>query len=77
MEASHLESTHNLNRFLIIILYSKKSPAAEGGRGLVWCRVYTQDGKMVMCVAQEGIIRAEFKDVQERSGVNYEAVNTT
>ena len=38
-------------------LYDQESPAAAGGRGLSFGRVFTQDGVLVATVAQEGIIR--------------------
>jgi acyl-CoA thioesterase-2 len=39
------------------LLYVMESPAAQGGRGLVRGRVFTQDGRLVASVAQEGLIR--------------------
>jgi acyl-CoA thioesterase-2 len=38
-------------------LYDQHSPAASGGRGLIFARVFTQDGRLVASVAQEGLIR--------------------
>lgn len=38
-------------------LYDQESPSAQGGRGLSIGRVFTQDGRLVATVAQEGIIR--------------------
>jgi len=38
-------------------LYDQVSPSAQGGRGLVIGRVFTQDGRLVATTAQEGIIR--------------------
>jgi acyl-CoA thioesterase-2 len=38
-------------------LYDQASPAAAGGRGLAFARVFTQDGLLVASVAQEGLIR--------------------
>ncbi|GAB3860311.1 acyl-CoA thioesterase II [Nocardioides maradonensis] len=38
-------------------LYDQWSPSASGGRGLAIGRVFTQDGKLVATVAQEGLIR--------------------
>jgi acyl-CoA thioesterase-2 len=38
-------------------LYDQHSPAAQGGRGLAFAEVYTQDGRLVASVAQEGLIR--------------------
>lgn len=38
-------------------LYDQWSPAAHGGRGLAWARVFTQDGTLVANTAQEGLIR--------------------
>jgi acyl-CoA thioesterase-2 len=39
------------------LLYSTKSPVASGGRGLATGRFYTRDGRQVVSVAQEGMIR--------------------
>jgi acyl-CoA thioesterase-2 len=38
-------------------LYDQHSPSASGGRGLIFASVYTQDGRLVASVAQEGLIR--------------------
>lgn len=39
------------------LLYTMDSPAAAGARGFVRGQVFTQDGKLVASVAQEGLIR--------------------
>jgi acyl-CoA thioesterase-2 len=39
------------------LLYSTHSPSASGGRGLATGRFYTQDGRQVCSVVQEGMIR--------------------
>ncbi len=38
-------------------LYSSESPSASGGRGLATGRFFTRDGRHVVSVAQEGMIR--------------------
>ncbi|MGD9958944.1 acyl-CoA thioesterase [Nocardioides sp.] len=38
-------------------LYDQYSPSASGGRGLALASVFTQDGRLVASVAQEGLIR--------------------
>lgn len=38
-------------------LYDQWSPSASGARGLSLARVFTQDGRLVATVAQEGLIR--------------------
>jgi acyl-CoA thioesterase-2 len=38
-------------------LYDQTSPVARGGRGLATARVFTQDGRLVATVAQEGLVR--------------------
>jgi len=38
-------------------LYDQLSPSASGGRGLAFGRVFTQDGRLVATVAQEGLVR--------------------
>jgi acyl-CoA thioesterase-2 len=39
------------------LLYSTRSPSASGGRGLATGRFYTEDGRQVASVVQEGMIR--------------------
>jgi acyl-CoA thioesterase-2 len=39
------------------LLYDQVSPSASGARGLALGRVFTQDGRLVASVAQEGLIR--------------------
>jgi len=38
-------------------LYDQVTPSASGGRGLAIARVFSQDGRLVASVAQEGLIR--------------------
>jgi acyl-CoA thioesterase-2 len=38
-------------------LYDQHTPSASGGRGLIFASVFTQDGRLVASVAQEGLIR--------------------
>ncbi len=39
------------------LLYSQDSPSAAGGRGLARGSIFTEDGRLVASVAQEGLIR--------------------
>jgi acyl-CoA thioesterase-2 len=39
------------------LLYDQVSPSASGARGLAIGRVFTQDGRLVASVAQEGLLR--------------------
>ena len=39
------------------LLYDQVSPSATGARGLAIGRLFTQDGRLVVSVAQEGLIR--------------------
>lgn len=39
------------------VLYATKSPSASGGRGLATGRFFTADGRQVVSVVQEGMIR--------------------
>jgi acyl-CoA thioesterase II len=39
------------------LLYDQMSPSAAGGRGLALGRLFSQDGRLVASVAQEGLIR--------------------
>jgi acyl-CoA thioesterase-2 len=44
----------NVNNWL---LYVQHSPAAQSGRGLALGSIFTQDGKLLATIAQEGMIR--------------------
>ena len=46
------------------LLYAQESPAAHGARGFTMGHLFTRDGRLVVSVAQEGLIRP----VRERSG---------
>jgi acyl-CoA thioesterase-2 len=39
------------------LLYAQESPAAHGARGFVTGHLFTREGKLVVSVAQEGLIR--------------------
>jgi acyl-CoA thioesterase-2 len=39
------------------LLYDQVSPSASGGRGLALGRLFSEDGRLVATVAQEGLIR--------------------
>ena len=39
------------------MLYAEDSPAAAGGRGFATGRLFTRDGKLVVSVVQEGLMR--------------------
>lgn len=39
------------------LLYTRQSPVAHGARGLAFGQVHTGDGRLVVSVAQEGLIR--------------------
>jgi acyl-CoA thioesterase II len=39
------------------LLYDQVSPSASDARGLAFGRVFSQDGRLVASVAQEGLIR--------------------
>lgn len=41
------------------MLYDQTSPSAQGGRGLGTGRFFTQDGRLVASVAQEGMMRVK------------------
>jgi acyl-CoA thioesterase-2 len=40
------------------LLYVQESPSAQGSRGLGTARVYSQDGRLVASIAQEGMVRS-------------------
>jgi acyl-CoA thioesterase-2 len=44
------------------LLYSMKSPNAEGGRGFNTGRMYAADGTLVASVAQESLMRVRRSD---------------
>jgi acyl-CoA thioesterase II len=39
------------------LLYAQESPSAHGARGFTLGRLFTRDGRLVVSVAQEGLIR--------------------
>ncbi|MCF6523720.1 acyl-CoA thioesterase II [Streptomyces sp. JJ36] len=39
------------------LLYDQESPTAQGGRGLGKGRIFTRDGRLVVSVIQEGVVR--------------------
>jgi acyl-CoA thioesterase II len=41
------------------LLYASESPSASGSRGLATGRFFTQDGRHVASVVQEGMIRVD------------------
>ncbi|KAI9092823.1 HotDog domain-containing protein [Phlyctochytrium arcticum] len=43
------------------LLYEMESTRTVAGRGLNFGRIYTQDGRLVVSVAQEGVVRAEYR----------------
>jgi len=44
------------------VLYTMSSPSAQGGRGLGVGRMFTQDGDLVVTLAQEGMLRLKDPD---------------
>jgi len=60
VQAASLDHTvwfHKPHRADEWLLYDQTSPVAAGGRGLALGRLFTQDGRLVASVAQEGLIR--------------------
>jgi hypothetical protein len=47
------------------LLYDVESPRTNSGRGLVYGKVYTRDGKLAVSATQEGVVRLT-KGEQER-----------
>ncbi|WP_430384963.1 acyl-CoA thioesterase, partial [Bifidobacterium dentium] len=45
-------------------LYVQDTPTAAHGRGLGQAKVYTQDGTLVACMAQEAMIRVPQEDLR-------------
>jgi acyl-CoA thioesterase-2 len=51
------------------LLYSQESPVASGARGLARGQVFTRDGRLVVSVVQEGLIRSrEARPEREQPG---------
>jgi acyl-CoA thioesterase-2 len=48
------------------LLYATDSPAAKGARGFCRGSIYTQDGRLVASVAQEGLMRPQPSAPQQR-----------
>jgi acyl-CoA thioesterase-2 len=60
MQAASLDHTvwfHRPHRADEWLLYDQTSPSASGARGLAFGKLFTQDGRLVASVAQEGLIR--------------------
>ena len=60
MQAASLDHTvwfHRPHRADEWLLYDQASPSAAGARGLAFGKLFTQDGRLVASVAQEGLIR--------------------
>ena len=60
MQAASLDHTvwfHRPFRADEWLLYDQASPSPRGARGLAFGRLFTQDGRLVASVAQEGLIR--------------------
>ena len=60
MQAASLDHTvwfHRPHRADEWLLYDQTSPSAIGARGLAFGKLFTQDGRLVASVAQEGLIR--------------------
>ena len=60
MQAASLDHTvwfHRPHRADEWLLYDQTSPSAVGARGLAFGKLFTQDGRLVASVAQEGLIR--------------------
>jgi acyl-CoA thioesterase-2 len=49
------------------LLYDQASPSASGARGFATGRLFSQDGRLVASVAQEGLIRPVGLDLDEQS----------
>jgi acyl-CoA thioesterase-2 len=50
------------------LLYDQVSPAASGGRGFALGRIFTQDGRLVASVAQEGMMRPNTRGTGVQTG---------
>ncbi|MBO8201072.1 acyl-CoA thioesterase II [Streptomyces smyrnaeus] len=47
------------------LLYDQESPTAQGGRGLAKGRIFTRDGRLVVSVIQEGVVRVPRGEVDQ------------
>lgn len=52
---------------VIRLLYDMHSPRTNGGRGVVFGRIYSRDGVLVATTAQEGILRLSKREQDKRS----------
>ncbi|MGY1435884.1 acyl-CoA thioesterase II [Streptomyces reniochalinae] len=50
------------------LLYDQESPTAQGGRGLAKGRIFTRDGRLVVSVIQEGVVRVPRSEGGNGSG---------
>ena len=50
------------------LLYDQASPSASGARGFATGRLFSQDGRLVASVAQEGLIRPVGLDLEDQEG---------
>lgn len=48
------------------LLYDVHSPRTNSGRGMVFGKIYSQDGTLVATTAQEGIIRLSEREQEKR-----------
>jgi acyl-CoA thioesterase len=46
-----------------------QSPRTSSGRGVVFGRVYSKDGKLIATTAQEGIVRLSKREQEKRSNL--------
>jgi acyl-CoA thioesterase-2 len=49
---------HRAPRFDDWLLYTMRSPAAAGGRGLAIGAIYDRQGRRIVTTAQEGVLRS-------------------
>lgn len=55
-----------INILLDRLLYEMHSPRTSDGRGVVFGRLFRQDGTLVATTAQEGIVRLSEREQQRR-----------
>ncbi|KAG1460114.1 hypothetical protein G6F56_006021 [Rhizopus delemar] len=48
------------------LLYEMQSPRTNDGRGVVFGRIFTKDGKLAVTTAQEGVVRLTKKEQEKR-----------
>ena len=55
------------------LLYEMQSPRTNDGRGVVFGKIFTKDGKLAVTTAQEGVVRLTKKEQEKRRNKDRQA----